>query len=51
MHLATKNVHVATGSNSTIQSKYATSRILDIATQIIIDLAPCFTVGTRHAGL
>jgi len=35
MHQATSNVHVVTGSNSTIQSKYRTSRILDIADQII----------------
>ena len=34
MHLASKNVHVVTGSNSTIQSKYSTSRILDTAAQI-----------------
>jgi len=35
----------------TIQNKYRTSRILDIAAQIITDLAPCFTTGTSHAGL
>ena len=45
------NVHVVTDSNLTTQSKYRTSRILDIAAQIITDLAPCFTVGTRHSGL
>jgi len=27
------------------------SRILDIGVQIITDLDPCFTVGTRHSGL
>ena len=35
MHLATANVHVVTGSNSTIQNKYRTSRIVDTAAQII----------------
>jgi len=25
--------------------------MLDIAAQFITDLAPCFTTGTRHAGL
>jgi hypothetical protein len=35
MQLATSNVHVVTGSNSTIQSKYRTTRILDTAAQII----------------
>ena len=35
MQLDTSNVHVITGSNLTIQSKYRTSRILDIAAQII----------------
>jgi len=35
MYLATSNVHVVTGSNSTIQSKYRSSRILDTAAQII----------------
>ena len=48
MHVATSNFHIVTGSNSTIQSKYRTSRLLDIAAQIITDLVPCFTVGTRH---
>jgi len=51
MHLATSNVDIVTGSNSTIQSKYRTSRLLAIAAQIITDLVPCFTVGTRHSGL
>ena len=49
MHLATSNVHIVTGSNSTIQSKYRTRRLLDIAAQIITDVVPCFTVGTRHS--
>ena len=35
MHQATSNVHIVAGSNSTIQSEYRTSRILDIAAQII----------------
>jgi hypothetical protein len=51
MYLVTKNVHIVTGSNSIIQSKYRSSRILDTAAQLITDLAPCFTVGTRHSGL
>jgi len=51
MHLATSNVHTVNGSNLTIQSKYRTSRLLDIAAQIVTDVVPCFTVGTRHSGL
>ena len=51
MHLATSNVHVLTGSNSTMQSKYRTSRILDIAAQLIRNQAPCFTAGTRFSGI
>jgi len=51
MHLATSNVHIVTGSNSTIQSKYRTSRLLDTDVQIITDVVPCFTVGSRHSGL
>jgi len=43
IHLATSNAHIVTGSNSTIQSKYRTSRLLDIAAQIITDLVPCFS--------
>ena len=51
MHLATSNVHVVTGSNLTIQSKYGTSRILDSAAQLVTDQAPCFTAGTRYSGI
>jgi len=51
MQLATQNVHVVTGNNSTILSKYRSSKILDIAAKIITDLAPCFTVGTTHSEL
>jgi hypothetical protein len=51
MRLVTYNVRVITSSNSIIQSKYRSSRILDTAAQLITDLSPCFTVGTRHSGL
>ena len=47
MHLFTQNVHVVTGSNSTVQR---TSGIPIYCTQIITDPPACSTVGTKHSG-
>jgi len=47
MHQFIQNVHVVTGSNSTLQR---TSGIPRYCAQIITDLPACFIVGTKHSG-
>jgi hypothetical protein len=47
MHLFIQNVHVVTGSNSTIQK---TSGIPRYCAQIITEMPACFIVGTKHSG-
>jgi hypothetical protein len=53
MHVITQPVHVLPCSNSVIEAKIGASRILyhDIVDQTITEPPPCFTIGTRNAGL
>jgi hypothetical protein len=53
MHVITQPVHIFPCSNSAMKGNNGTNRMLyhDIATQTIIEPAPCFTVGSRLSGL